>query len=170
MDNYVKISYENRPYIIYKDDTLKTLLTRSELLTLPLDTWKTIFEEKDGICYFGLMYKVLEAEIKAYDTSSNVNGFFYNGESYWLDKETRVGLQNLVNCSTDSFSLLLGNNIIELELEKAKQFLSELEVYAGKCFINTNKHLLAIKNLKTIEDIINYDYTTGYPDKITLNE
>jgi len=27
-----------------------------------------------------------------------------------------------------------------------------------------------IKELRTVEDVVNYDYTSGYPDKITLNE
>jgi hypothetical protein len=45
-----------------------------------------------------------------------------------------------------------------------------LEVYAGKCFVNTTQHLLAIKELRTVEDVVNYDYTSGYPNKITLNE
>ena len=34
----------------------------------------------------------------------------------------------------------------------------------------TTKHLQAIKELKTVEDVVNYNYTSGYPDKITLNE
>lgn len=169
-ENFIRIDYENRLYIINRGESLKSLLTHEELLTLPLSIWKNIFEQKDGICYFKLMIRVLEAEIKAYDTSSNVNSFYYKGKEYWLDKATRVGLQNLANCSSGPLSLLLGDEIIELELDKAKQFLSDLEIYAGKCFVNTNKHLIAIKSLKTIEDIINYNYTSGYPDKITLNE
>ncbi len=166
----MQIEYEDRFYVINKSDSLKSLLTHQELLTLPMSVWKTIFEEKDGVCYFNMMLQVLQEEIKFYDKSSNVNGFYYNGKEYWLDKSTRVGLQNLVNSSSDNISLVLGNNIIELEVNKAKEFLSNLEVYAGKCYITTTKHLLATKEFKTIEDIINYDYTSGYPDKITLNE
>ena len=166
----MQIEYEDRFYVINKSDSLKSLLTHQELLTLPMSVWKTIFEEKDGVCYFNMMLQVLQEEIKFYDKSSNVNGFYYNGKEYWLDKSTRVGLQNLVNSSSDNISLVLGNNIIELEVNKAKEFLSNLEVYAGKCYITTTKHLLATKEFKTIEDIINYDYTSGYPEKITLNE
>ena len=166
----MQIEYEDRFYVINKSDSLKSLLTHQELLTLPMSVWKTIFEEKDGVCYFNMMLQVLQEEIKFYDKSSNVNGFYYNGKEYWLDKSTRVGLQNLVSSSSANISLVLGNNIIELEVNKAKEFLSNLEVYAGKCYITTTKHLLATKEFKTIEDIINYDYTSGYPDKITLNE
>lgn len=169
-NNFMQISHNDRYYVINKDDSLKTLLTQEELLKLPLSVWKELFELKDGVCYFRLMLQVLEAVIKAYDKSSNINSFTYNGEEYWLDKATRVGLQNLANCSSDSMSLVLGGEIIELAVDKAKEFLSQLEVYAGKCFVNTTQHLLAIKELRTVEDVVNYDYTSGYPNKITLNE
>ena len=36
-------------------------------------------------------------EIRAYDTSSNVNEFFISGESAWAPKDVRVGLMNLIN-------------------------------------------------------------------------
>lgn len=169
-NNFMQISHNDRYYVINKDDSLKTLLTQEELLKLPLSVWKELFELKDGVCYFRLMLQVLEAVIKAYDKSSNINSFTYNGEEYWLDKATRVGLQNLANCSTDNMSLVLGSEIIELPVDKVKEFLAQLEVYAGKCYVNTTQHLLAIKELKTVEDVIKYDYTSGYPDKITLNE
>lgn len=168
VDSFIKITYENRSYIIYKGDSLKTLLTHNELLILPISIWKNIFERKDGVCFFKTLYKVLEAKIKQYDKSSNVNGFYYNDKEYWYDKDTRVGLQTLVNSSTEDVTLMLGDNFVELSVDKAKQFLQQLEVYAGKCYINTQKHLQAVKSLKTIEDLINYDYTVGYPSKITL--
>lgn len=166
----IQINYNNRNYIINKNDSLKTLLTQTELLKLPMSVWQEIFKLKDGVCYFNLMLQVLEATIKAYDKSSKVNSFNYNKKEYWLDKATRVGLQNLANCSSENMSLVLGGKIVELPVDKMKEFLAQLEVYAGKCYINTTKHLLAIKELKTVEDIVNYDYTSGYPDKITLNE
>lgn len=168
--NFMQISHEDRYYVINKDDSLKTLLTQEELLKLPLGVWKKIFELKDGVCYFKLMLQTLEAVIEAYDKSPEVNSFYYKGKEYWLDKATRVGLQNLANCSSNNMSIVLGSKIVELTVDKAKEFLSQLEVYAGKCFVNTTQHLLAIKELRTVEDVVNYDYTSGYPDKITLNE
>lgn len=170
VDNFVQINHNGHYYVINKDDSLKTLLTREELLGLSLSVWKELFELKDGVCYFKLMLQTLEAIIKAYDKSSEVNSFYYKGKEYWLDKDTRVGLQNLANCSSDTISIIIKDEIVELAVDKAKEFLSQLEVYAGKCFVNTAKHLLAIKELKTVEDVVNYNYTSGYPNKITLNE
>ena len=35
-------------------------------------------------------------------------------------------------------------------------------------YVQTQKHLIAVDSLKTPEEVINYDYTTGYPEKIVL--
>lgn len=170
VNDFIQINYKGRYYVINKNESLKTLLTHGELLTLPMSVWKELFELKDGVCYFKLMLQVLEACIEAYDKSANVDGFYYKGKEYWLDKATRVGLQNLANCSSDNMSIVLGTEIVNLPVDKAKDFLAQLEVYAGKCFVNTTQHLLTITDFKTVEDVINYDYTIGYPNKITLNE
>lgn len=166
----IQVTYNGKSYFINKTDTLKSMLSREELLQLPMKTWVELLNLKDGRYYLSTLLTIIEALIKAYDKSSNVNSFYYKGKKYWLDKNTRVGLQNLANCSSDNMSLVLEDTIVELSIDKAKSFLSKLEEYAGKCYINTTKHLLAIKDFKTVEDVINYDYTTGYPDKITLNE
>lgn len=170
MKDFINVNYQNRSYIIYKGDSLKTILKNTELLNIPMNKWKDIFEEKDGKCFYNLLYRVLEEKINYYDTSDNINSFYYKNNKYWYSKDIRVGLQNLANCSSDNMVLVLGDNLIELNTDKVKNFLSQLEVYAGKCFVNTKKHLSNIKQLKTIEDLINYDYTTGYPEKIILNE
>ena len=170
VNSIITINYKNRPYYIDKCDSLKTLLTHEELLLLPMTVWKEIFEQKDGMCSSNLMSQVLEASIRAYDKSINVNSFYFKEKQYWLDKATRVGLQNLANCCPNDISLFLEDTMVSLSLDKAIEFLSQLEIYAGQSFVTTAKHLLAIKELKTVQDIINYDYTAGYPNKITLNE
>ena len=122
--------------------------------------------------YFGNYtseYKtILKAKINVYDCSEAVNGFKIGNKTYWLDKATRVGLMHLANCSTEDIQLVLGDDILTFSPEFVKDFLAKLEVYAGKCYLQTQKHLLAVQNLQTPEEIINYDYTTGYPEKITL--
>ena len=76
---------------------------------------------------------------------------------------------HLANCSTDNVQLVLGDQVLTIPVDIAKAFLAQLEVYAGQCYLQTQKHLIAIKNLKTKEEIINYEYTTGYTEKIQFN-
>lgn len=122
--------------------------------------------------YFGnyeSMYKyILKAKIREYDKSEHVNGFNMGDKIHWLDKATRVGLMHLANCSSDSLQLVLGDKVLTFPVDFAKAFLAKLEVYAGQCYLQTQKHLIAVDKLNNVEDIINYDYTTGYPEKIVL--
>lgn len=161
-------TYNDTKYIIEKTDSIYDLVKRSELLELPLSAWKELFIQKSGVCFDFILSKVLRAKIDYYDTSSNVNSFVYDNSNYWFNKETRNSLERLANASNDNVKLILGENIIEISPEKLKEFLSQLEVYASKCYLATYENLAEIKNLNTIEELINYDYICKYPGKIKL--
>lgn len=165
----MEFTYNNNVYYINKRDNLSQMLEREELLQLPLSAWKELLLLKGGYIDITMLLKVLDKKISYYDSSSSVNSFIFNGNNLWLDKATRVGLVNLVNSSTDIVTLALGNQIISIPVDVAKQFLAALEVYAGKCYVTTAKHKIAISELQTIEDVINYDYTTEYPEKLSFN-
>jgi hypothetical protein len=111
---------------------------------------------------------ILKKKIELHNSSSVVKSFIYNGKEYWLDKENRNSLLNLSNSSLIDIDLVLGDEIISLSPLKLKSLLLKLEDYSHKCFVNTSRHLIAIKDLKHIEDIMSYDYTTGYPEKVIL--
>ena len=113
------------------------------------------------------------AEITAYDTSSAVNGFVLNGAAVWLDKATRVGLMNSTAIAkavgNDTTVLWLGDMRIEMSCDKAIQLLSALEMYALECFNVTAAHKKAVAELTDIGEVLSYDYTKGYPEKLTIN-
>lgn len=161
--------YNNIEYIINKYDSISELTSRGDLLRLPLSAWKELLLLKGGYVDKTILLTVLDRKIDYFDSSEAVNSFIFNGVPLWLDKATRVGLVNLVNSSSDNVTIALGNQIITIPVDTAKQFLAQLEVYAGKCYVNTARHKIAINDLKTIDDVINYDYTTGYPEKLTIN-
>lgn len=163
------ITLNNQNYFINRDSSLESLLYRKDLCVLSIKDWKELLQQKDGIVFPKTLKKILIHKINEYDTSNNVNSFIVNEDSFWLDKNTRVGLMHLADCSKDNIELVLKNKILTIPIDIAKQFLTHLEVYAGKCYLQTQKHLIAAEGLNNIEDIINYDYTKGYPDKITFN-
>lgn len=118
---------------------------------------------------FEFLYKdILIKQISLYDQSDNINSFIYKGNKYWLDKQQRSCIKTIVESGLDVIEIVLGENTIELSTEFLKQFILNLEIYAYKCYVNTAKHQQNVKNLKTIKDILAYDFTTGYPDKIIL--
>lgn len=111
---------------------------------------------------------VLLEKIKIYDQSDNINSFIYKQNAYWLDKSARNGLRNLLNANVEYVDLVLDDIIITLNKSDLTDFLNSLEIYANKCYVCTHKHLIEAKKLETKKDIINYDYTTGYPEKVVL--
>lgn len=123
-------------------------------------------------------------KVRLYDASSAVNSFKYNGKEYWLDKLQRGSILNLLNtpvataADTDSMDIILGDDIYSIKPEKLADLINSLEQYAYKCKVTTQKHINEINNYsdptnheeygKFIDFIINYDYMSGYPEKIEL--
>ena len=111
--------------------------------------------------------------IEAYDTSSAVNGFVLNGTVVWLDKATRVGLMNSTTIAKAmgqaTTTLWLGDTKLEVGCDMAIQLLSALEMYALECFNVTAAHKKAVAELTDIGEVLSYDYTKGYPEKLMMN-
>lgn len=109
-------------------------------------------------------------EILDYDTSPNVNCFYMSDTEIWLDKETRTGLklrfEAEINIGMIETSLWYNNIRFTLPTSSAVQMLYLLEIYASQCYDNTQFHIKSVSELTNVDDIENYDYTTGYPNKL----
>lgn len=120
----------------------------------------------------GLMKEMLLNEIDSYDTSSEVNSFFLNEMPIWLNKDTRVGLMNSTNiqkaAGQETTTLWLGTIPLVINCDLAIQLLGALELYALECFNRTAEHKKNVGELETVEKLVNYDYTEGYPEKLNL--
>ena len=116
--------------------------------------------------------KMMLAEIEKHDTSPAVNGFILNGERVWLDKATRVGLMNSTTIAKamgqPTTTLWLGDAKLVVECDKAIQLLSALEMYALECFNVTAVHKKAVAEMSTVESVLAYDYTKGYPEQLKM--
>ena len=116
--------------------------------------------------------KMVLAEIEKHDTSPSVNGFMLNGLRVWLNKDTRVGLMNSTQIAKamgkNTTTLWFGGMQIEVNCDKAIQLLSALEMYALECFNVTAAHKKAVAELNTVEEVLGYDYTKGYPEQLKM--
>ena len=116
--------------------------------------------------------KMVLAEIDKHDTSCAVNGFILNGERVWLDKATRVGLMNSTTIAKamgqPTTTLWLGDVKLVVECDKAIGLLSALEMYALECFNVTAAHKKAVAEMSTVEEVLGYDYTAGYPEVLEM--
>ena len=161
---------EHIEFIKNSDYTLDELFDMFKNHYLTSRNWSEILELREGVLNFNSLYQILKRAITEYDKSIYVNSFYYNNKQYWLDKDTRIGLSRLIDSGAEKITLQLGDLYVDVSADQLKDFLNQLEVYAGKCFSATAKHFSNLKLIQKLEDLVNYDYTTGYPDKITLNE
>lgn len=112
------------------------------------------------------------AEITAYDTSEAVNSFTLGNATMWISRDDRISLMNsttiLKNAGVETTTLWYGGHKYTLPCDTLIQMLSALEVYALQCYDVTEEHKAAVNALTTIEDVDAYDYTTGYPEKLSF--
>ena len=113
-------------------------------------------------------YKI--EEILRHDSSYEVNGFYIADQEMWLDKATRVGLKLRFDAEISSGqtnTTLWYNGVrFPLELNIALQMLNAIELYASACYDNTQRHIANVKAIEDLETLKNYDYRTGYPEKL----
>lgn len=113
------------------------------------------------------------AEINAYDTSTSVNGFKLNGNVFWLDKATRVGLMNSTKITKaagqETTDLWMDDVKLTIPCDTVIKLLSAIELYALECFNTTARHKAEVRKLKTVEEVEKYDIKEGYPKQLEIN-
>ena len=121
---------------------------------------KTLEEAKD----------ILLRNIESYDTSPSVNSFMLNGQKVWLDFELRdrvyQGNERLQRIGRTDTTLWLGNQCYNLSIEQAQNIISHIEAYAKDCYNVTAAHMAAVEKMQTLEEVLGYDYTQGYPEQL----
>ena len=50
----------------------------------------------------------------------------------------------------------------------AKMALAQVQLYANQCYGVTERHKAAVNALETIEAVEAYDFTIGYPEKLSF--
>lgn len=111
-------------------------------------------------------------EILAYDSSEAVNQFSMGGVPMWLDKATRAGLllrfEAEGKAMRETTTLWYEGQSYTLPLAQAQQILIALELYASACYDNTQSHIAAVMGMESKEAVEAYDFTTGYPEKLSF--
>lgn len=197
MNNMVKMIFDEEQERLTVSSTGQILLlTNSRKIETPIEpcvsadevtssTLTTMIQwEYDGVWLYtgGLTteaaltaaaQKIVLEKITEWDTSEAVNGFILNGQRVWLDKATRVGLMNSTTIAKGmgqaTTTLWLGDVKLVVECDKAIQLLSALEMYALECFNVTAAHKKAVTEMGTVEEVLGYDYTAGYPKMLEMS-
>lgn len=161
----IQFIYNGVTYNVANRATIKDRLKQRELLELSLEGWKELLKIVNGKVDEESLRQVLIGKVQDKEDSKE---FEYKGKKLWWDKNTRAGLVNLANSSNESITLLINDEAVEIDPAILKSLLARLEVYSSKVFVVTHQHIQRIEKLQTLEDILNYDYTLGYPEKVII--
>ena len=110
------------------------------------------------------------AELESYDSSDAVNSFSIGGQPMWLTVEERQQIATQISAHSaaglDSMTRWFEGQEYTFPVSTWYQMLTALELYAGNALNVTEGHRAAINALTSIQDIEDYDFTTGYPTKL----
>ena len=115
------------------------------------------------------------SEVKDYDASPAVNDVTYMGKHMWYNKVTRAciaySMQTEKNKGAET-TVLYDNDDEphDLPIDYAIELFAQLELYAKGCYNRTEAHKTALKSLDNVDDLLAYDITAGYPEKLVINE
>lgn len=111
-------------------------------------------------------------QIQTYDSSDAVNSFTISGNNMWLNVEQRQQIATQISANEaagrETMTRWFNGTSFTFPINVWKQMLISLEVYAGDALNVTEAHKSAVNALNSINDVDNYDYTTGYPNKLTF--
>lgn len=111
-------------------------------------------------------------QIDAYDKSSAVNTFYLGTLPMWLNVSERQQLATQISANEaigrDSMTKWFGGFEFAFPIDAWKQMLVALEVYAGDALNVTESHKAAVNALADTDEVIDYDFTEGYPEKLVF--
>lgn len=112
-------------------------------------------------------------EIEIYDKSEAVNSFRIGNLSMWLTVDERQQIATQINANESigrqTMTKWFQGNEFTFPVSTWRQMLIALEIYAGDALNVTEAHKAAVNALQSIEDVDNYDYMIGYPEKLHFN-
>lgn len=156
IDNPVEFDANYQTYTVSYIEDADTITKQYSIVYFPIETLK----------------EVKLKELADYDTSDNVNDFDVNGVNAWFDKDTRAALSTSIESASllgeTEITFVINDNEFSIDIQSAKQMLAAVQRYADKCFLVTEAHKRVIKGLTEAEAIVNYDFTIGYPTKVTF--
>ena len=111
------------------------------------------------------------AELEAYD-DSEVNSFSVNGKDMWLDhdlrQQLRISLDALSQAGRESVTKWFDGVEYTYPIDVWYYMLGQVEVYASDALNVTESHKAAINALTSVAEVEGYDFTVGYPEKLSF--
>ena len=111
------------------------------------------------------------AELESYD-ASEVNSFSVNGKDMWLDhdvrQQLRISLDALSQAGRENVTKWFDGVEYTYPIDVWYYMLGLVEVYASDALNVTESHKAAINALESVEDVEDYNFQSGYPEKLSF--
>ena len=148
----------------------KQVINPSESLIINAGWTKVVKEPKEVKYDLEQLKQDLLYKIQSYDKSDKVEGFYIGDKFVWFDREERASLQRRIDIEKkngiNATTFWYNDMSFALSVDQASHILDTVELYAIKCCDNTRSHIVNIHKLNSVEELENYDYTTGYPEML----
>jgi hypothetical protein len=109
-------------------------------------------------------------QIANYDASPSVEEFTISGVPMWLGHELRQQIRTSADAYTamgyENMTKVFNGQEFTFPITTWLQMLNALEIYAAEALNTTERHKNAVMDMDNIQDVTDYDYTTGYPEKL----
>lgn len=126
---------------------------------------KPIKQSEEAILQAFKEYRI--DEIDEYDTSDAVNNFVLDGISGWFSRDLRVSLRDRYSIEQENgkttTTIWINDQNIDISIDNAISFLSQLELYAVQCYDVTAAYKQVVNACSTIAEVGAIDITTNYP-------
>jgi hypothetical protein len=120
--------------------------------------------------------------IDAYDANTVNQFYIHTGEveiPWWFDAQQRATYQTSINSrrkliekgvvNDTTIRMPFAGQLFTLLLDDADVMLAMLQNYADETYNVTYLHKAAVEASTQIDEVDAYDFTTGYPEKLTFN-
>jgi hypothetical protein len=112
-------------------------------------------------------------EALRYESSEDVKNIFIGEFDGWLDKSERAGITLRLDAESSKglkdTIIWFGDNEVKMSIKDAISMMYDIEIYSSLCYDTVKRHIKNINKLTTIEELENYDFRSGYPEKISFN-
>lgn len=117
--------------------------------------------------------RLKKVEIDEYSRSPAVKTYLLNGVEGWETSEDRNSISKAASdkaaIGRTTYTLYHGGVGFPLTPSEVIATLAKVEVYASDCYDVTEQHKRYVDTLLNIQEVKDYDYTVGYPEKLHLN-
>ena len=111
---------------------------------------------------------VLSAQSSGFYNSNHVKRFYLNDIQLWFDSNKRASLINSISIKKKykerTTCLWYGGLNVNIDIDRALDYLCQLEIYSSDCFHVISNHLVTIAKIDSLEDLMSYNIRSDYPE------